>query len=573
MCGIAGIYGTGDIRAMTRSLAHRGPDDEGVYESGPVKLGARRLAVIDLASGHQPLSTADGKCWITYNGELFNYLELRQELEAAGHRFLTRSDTEVVVAAYQAWGAGCLDRFIGMFAFAIWDGGRLFLARDRFGEKPLYYCRQPQRFLFASEIKALLVEVDPEPCVDDRFPVMEAALEPDTLFRGIVALEPAHYLIFDGVDVVVRRYWSLPEGPLETRPPSDLVEELRALIADAVRLRMRSDVPVGLFLSGGLDSSLLAGLARPPKIFTCHLPYGSAFDESAYASVMAETLEAERHVVSVTAQDFERDYPKVIWHLEQPIATTSSIAEFALARLASRHVKVAIGGQGADEAFGGYVRYLLLVEERRLAEAPMLREYQPLARVLWGDDVFGLPADRYFQLIRRGVGADEAIRARVRSIFARKGSLVDHMGAADFALTFPSLITMNDRAAAAFGVENRTPFLDHRVVEFAFRLPMALKIDGWKTKAILRQVARGIVPDAIVDRPDKKGLGVPVGRWLTGELKDWARELSESLSRRGIELTPTANRGLFDRTLFTRVSLELWFRTFIDGRGKGPLSA
>jgi asparagine synthase (glutamine-hydrolysing) len=279
MCGIAGIYGTGDIRAMTRSLVHRGPDDEGFYESGPVKLGARRLAVIDLASGHQPLSTADGKYWITYNGELFNYLELRQELEAAGHRFLTRSDTEVVVAAYQAWGAACLDRFIGMFAFAIWDGGRLFLARDRFGEKPLYYCRQPQRFLFASEIKALLVEVDPEPRVDDRFPVMEAALEPDTLFRGIVALEPAHYLIFDGVDVVVRRYWSLPEGPLETRHPDELVEELRALIGDAVRLRMRSDVPVGLFLSGGLDSSLLAGLARPSKIFTCHLPYGSAFDE------------------------------------------------------------------------------------------------------------------------------------------------------------------------------------------------------------------------------------------------------------------------------------------------------
>jgi asparagine synthase (glutamine-hydrolysing) len=571
MCGIAGVYGDGDIRAMARTLTHRGPDDEGFHESGPMKLGARRLAVIDLETGHQPLCTADGTHWIAFNGEIFNYIELRTELEEKGYRFLTRSDTEVAVTAYRHWGPTCLDRFIGMFALAIWDGQRLFLARDRLGEKPLYYVRQGPRFLFASEIKALLTEVPPEAQIDDRFPVLEAALEPGTLFKGIYALEPGHYLIFDGSHVTVRRYWSLPEGPIDPRPDGELVEALLDLLRDAVRLRMRSDVPVGLFLSGGLDSSLLGALSRPARVFTCRLPYGEAYDEFTYAETMARALETEQHVVTVTAEEFKADYPRVLWHLEQPIGTTSSIAEFALARVASRHVKVALGGQGADEAFGGYVRYVLMTEEQRLAQAPLLKSYHPLARVLWGPEAFTRPADRYFRLIRRGLGSEE-VAHRVRAIFDRPGSLVDRMGAVDLAMTFPSLITMNDRAAAAFGVENRTPFLDHRVVEFAFRLRPEAKIDGFATKNILRKAARGIVPDRIVDRAEKKGLGVPVGRWLGEELRDWASDLAGSLARRGIDLHPSCDRGEFDRTLFSKISLELWLRTFIDGRGREPIS-
>ena len=571
MCGIAGAYGPADIRAMTATLTHRGPDDEGFYESGPIHFGARRLSIIDLSTGHQPLCTASGSHWITYNGELFNYLEIRAELEREGFQFNTTSDTEVVATAYQAWGERCLDRFIGMYAFAIWDGREIFLARDRLGEKPLYYWHKGGRFLFASEIKALLVEVAPEADFDDRFPVLEAMLEPDTLFRNIRALEPGCSLRFDGEKVTVKRYWSIPEGPLDSRNPAELRDELRALLADAVKLRLRSDVPVGLFLSGGLDSSLLAAMARPAKTFTCHLPYGPAYDELSYAKIMGDALGCEMHIATVTPDDFRKNFPKVIWHLEQPIATTSSIAEFALSQLARQHVKVAIGGQGSDEAFGGYVRYALLAEEDRLARLPLFREYHPLAKLLWGQEMFGPPADRYFRLIRRGTGSPAPLD-EVRRIFERSGSLVDRMGAVDFRMTFPSLITMNDRASSAFGVENRTPFLDHRVVEFAFRLPQTLKIDGQRTKILLRDVARGLVPDAIVDRPEKRGLGVPVGRWLANELKPWADELSASLEKRGIALTPAENRGEFDRTLFTRVSLELWFRTFIDGRGKGPIS-
>jgi len=557
---------------MTARLTHRGPDDEGFFSDGPVHFGARRLAIIDLNTGHQPLATADGTHWITYNGELFNYLEIREELGKLGYEFKTTSDTEVVVTAYKAWGARCLERFIGMFAFAIWDGRELFAARDRLGEQPLYYWHPGERLLFASEIKALLVEVAPEAALDDRFPVLETVLEPDTLFRGIKALEPGCHLTFDGRELKLARYWSIPEGPIDTRNPDELTEELKALLDDAVRLRLRSDVPVGLFLSGGLDSSLLAGLARPRKTFTCHLPYGSAYDEVAYARLMAESIDTELHVTTVGPEDFRRDFPKVIWHLEQPIATTSSIAEFALARLARQHVKVAIGGQGADEAFGGYVRYALMAEEERMGASALFKEYHPLARLLWGPQVFGPPADRYFRLLQRGPGS-EAPRLEARRIFERKGGLVDRMGAVDFRMTFPSLITMNDRAAAAFGVENRTPLLDHRLIEFAFRLPPELKIHGGQTKVLLRRASRGVVPDAIIDRPEKKGLGVPVGRWLRNELKDWADDLSKSLEGRGVRLASSEDRGEFDRTLFTKISLELWFRTFIDGRGAGPLDS
>ena len=570
MCGIAGAYGPADIRRMTEVLHHRGPDDEGFFSDGPVQFGARRLAIIDLTTGHQPLSTADGSHWITYNGELFNYVEIRNELASLGYQFKTTSDTEVVVTAYQAWGPQCLDRFIGMFAFAIWDGRQIFIARDRLGEKPVYYWTRGDRFLFASEIKGLLVEVPPEPILDDSFSVLESVLEPNTLFKGIKALEPGSYLVYDGQTTTVKRYWSIPEGPIDGRSAADLTSELRWLLEDAVRLRLRSDVPIGLFLSGGLDSSLLAALARPKKTFTCHLPYGPAYDESHYARLMSDAVGSEMHAATVGPADFRRDFSRVIWHLEQPIATTSSIAEFALARLASQHVKVAIGGQGADEAFGGYVRYALLAEEERIGASPLFREYHPLARLLWGPQVFGPLADRYFRLIQRGVGSDAPLQ-EVRRIFGRPGSLVDRMGAVDFKMTFPSLITMNDRAAAAFGVENRTPLLDHRLVEFAFRLPAELKLHGGQTKILLRQASRGLVPDAIIDRVEKKGLGVPVGRWLQNELKDWAGELSSSLERRGIELRAAHDRGEFDRTLFTRVSLELWFRTFIDNRGVGPV--
>lgn len=563
MCGIAGIWGEGDIRAMTDTLTHRGPDDHGYYEDGSLKLGIRRLNVIDLVTGHQPIHNEDSKIWIVYNGEIFNYRELRKELEPK-HAFYTKSDTEVIVHAYEEWGRDCLRRFIGMFAFALWDGTELFIARDRLGEKPLYYCRDGNRFLFASEIKALLTEVPAEPVVDEEYQVFEAPLLGNTMFRNIRSLEPGCFMVVRDGNPVITRYWDIEpfDGPARTE--SEYIEELRWLLQDSVRLRLRSDVPLGVFLSGGLDSSLIACLARPQKVFSCRFPLGERYDEFSYASLVAKTIGAEHFVIEPTAEDFRRDFPRVLYHLDHPIATPSSIAEFALARLAKPHVKVVLGGQGADEIFGGYVRYLLMLEEARLAAAPFLKNYVPLARYFWSERMFRDQCERYFELVKRGDDPSGRIFALFRGIFEKQRGLIDRMGYTDLKLTFPSLITMNDKAVAAVGLENRTPFLDHRIVEFAFRLPPDMKVRGYTTKYILRMAARGIVPDAVIDREDKKGLVVPVNRWFDNELGEWSRGLLDSFSKRNLPLNRGSSRGEYDRTRYAAVSLELWLRTCVD---------
>ncbi|MDD5556342.1 MAG: asparagine synthase (glutamine-hydrolyzing) [bacterium] len=565
MCGIAGIWGEGDIRAMTECLAHRGPDDHGYHEDGALKLGVRRLNVIDLVTGHQPIRNEDGTIWIVHNGEIFNYRELRKELEPK-HRFYTKTDTEVIVHAYEEWGRDCLARFIGMFAFAVWDGRELFIARDRLGEKPLYYCRHGRRFLFASEIKALLREVPAEPVIDEEYLVFETPLLGNTMFRDIRSLEPGCCMVVRDGEPAVSRYWEIEPFDGPRRREADYVEELRWLIGDSVRLRLRSDVPLGVFLSGGLDSSLIACLARPEKVFSCRFPLGDRYDEFSYAAMVARAIGAEHLVIEPTAEDFRRDFPRVLYHLDHPIATPSSIAEFALARLAKPHVKVVLGGQGADEIFGGYVRYLLMLEEARLAEAPILRSYLPLARHFWSERMFRDPCERYFDLVRRGDDPSGRILGLFRGIFERQRSLIDRMGYTDLKLTFPSLITMNDKAVAAVGLENRTPFLDHRIVEFAFRLPPEMKVRGFTTKHILREAARGIVPDAVIEREDKKGLVVPLNRWFDGELGEWCRELADSLARRGVAVPRGGGgRGEFDRSRYAAISLELWLRTFFGG--------
>ena len=563
MCGIAGIWGAGDVRAMTETLAHRGPDDHGYYEDGPLKLGIRRLNVIDLVTGHQPIHNEDSTIWIVYNGEIFNYKELRKELEPR-HTFCTKSDTEVIVHAYEEWGKDCLRRFIGMFAFALWDGKELFIARDRLGEKPLYYCRDGKRFLFASEIKALLKEVPAEPVVDEEYTVFEAPLFGNTMFKNIRSLEPGCFMVVrDGVPAITR-YWDIEPTDGPARKESEYVEELRWLLQDSVRLRLRSDVPLGVFLSGGLDSSLIACIARPQKVFSCRFALGEQYDEFDYARKVAEHIGAEHLVIEPTAEDFRRDFPQVIYHLDHPIATPSSIAEFALARLAKPHVKVVLGGQGADEIFGGYVRYLLMLEEARLAEVPILRSYIPLARYFWSEKMFRDHSERYFDLVKRGDDPSGKIFGLFRGIFEKQRSLIDRMGYTDLKLTFPSLITMNDKAVAAVGIENRTPFLDHRIVEFAFRLPPAMKVRGFITKYIVRQAARGIVPDAVIDRADKKGLVVPVNRWFDNELKEWSGELIDSLAKRNMSINRGGERGEFDRSRYAAVSLELWLQIFKD---------
>jgi asparagine synthase (glutamine-hydrolysing) len=567
MCGIAGLWGKGDVSDATEILYHRGPDASGLAALGPVSLGNRRLKVIDLKTGQQPMTNEDGSLTLVFNGMIFNYRELRKELEPK-HRFRSRSDTEVILHAYEEWGEKCLDRFIGMFAFALWDGKQLFLARDRMGEKPLYYTAGagPVRFAFASEIKSLLTLVDAEPDLGEEFGAFETSVGDRTLFRGIQTLPPGCWLRFDGRRVRTGRYWEIPSSDGPYLPEKQYVEKLRWLLEDAVRLRLRSDVPVGVFLSGGLDSSVIACLAKPDVVFSCRYPYGPRYDEFEHARTVARHVGAKQVVIQPTAEDFRRDYPRILWHLDQPIATASSIGEFSLAKIASRHVKVVLGGQGADECFGGYVRYLLMLAEEELGSREELQHYLPLARFFWNPGMFSDPARRYYQLIRRGGSGEEGLD-RVRDAFSRHTHLVDRIGRADIEISLPSLITMNDRAAAAWGLENRTPFLDHRIVELAFQIPPELKVRDSEQKVILRKVARGLVPDSVIDRKDKKGLIVPIQQWLEKELRGWARSQVASLRKRPLYRRipgEGASRGEFDRRLYTLLSLELWWRNVID---------
>ncbi|MDP8255460.1 MAG: asparagine synthase (glutamine-hydrolyzing) [Candidatus Alcyoniella australis] len=568
MCGIAGIWTTKDfppdqgpdVGPMTRILAHRGPDEEAIWREGPVQLGVRRLRVIDLVTGSQPMFNEDRSIVVVFNGEIYNFKQLRAELEA-DHEFRTNSDTEVIVHAYEQWGVDCLQHFNGMFAFALYDGQRLLVARDRIGEKPLYYSLRPEGLFLASEVKSLLTQFQSEPEIDEHFWTFDAAVGERSLFKGIKTLPPAHYLLFDGKRLEERRYWDLLDQGDPIKDEQQAVDELRWLLEDSVKLRMIADVPVGMFLSGGLDSALIACLSGPQLAYSCHFPLGEAFAEIEYARMVARHAKIELVEVTPTPDEMREMLPKIVWNLDMPIATASPLGEFSLARKARERVKVILGGQGADETFGGYVRYLLMNLEHEMSRAPQLSSYHDLARYFWSENTFRDPAHRYFELISRSSTGPGEPRELIERLFSNHTGIVDRMGYADLHVGLPSLLQMNDRAASAYGLENRCPFLDHRIVEFGFRLPNQMKIDGFSTKVLLRKVARGIVPDPVIDRKDKKGLVVPFHRWLTGELSVWARELIESLHAR-IEPGGREQRGQFDRHSYTLVCLELWFRNF-----------
>ena len=527
----------------------------------------RRLAVIDIEGGAQPLSNEDGTIHAVFNGLIFNYKELRNDLESR-HDFKTRTDTETIIHAYEEYGDTFPEKLNGMFAIAIWDGGRLILTRDRIGEKPLYWYHKGERFLFASEIKSILTQIEAEPVFPESYFSLESSVNDETLFKGVKSLEPGSTLVFDGEKIVKNRYWRLEsEDPDTGKPDSYFVKRLRELIEDSVRLRMRSDVEVGLFLSGGLDSSLIACLARPQHVFSCRFPMGERFDELHFAREVADRIDSRMHVISPEPSDFRNSFSDILWHLDQPIATPSSIAEFLLARSAAQFVKVVLGGQGADEAFGGYVRYLFMTIENDLAAVPQLASYRPMARFFWSPSIFDKPATRYAQMLHRGGGEPPGwLIALVEDRFSRGKNLVDSMGICDIDLTLPSLLTMNDRAAAAVGLENRCPFLDHRILEFAFRLPARLKIRDYAGKHILRLAAKGIVPDSIIERTDKMGLVVPVAGWLADELRPWAdAEISKLGKLRKNFSAGDSNRGVFDRSRYHALSTALWLNRFVPG--------
>ena len=625
MCGITGIINLDGqpvdadaLRTMAAVLRHRGPDDEGMLIEGPVGLYHLRLSIIDLATGHQPMTA--GPATIVYNGEIYNYLELRAELEALGRTFLTSSDTEVILHSYLQWGPGCVRRFNGMFAFLLYDRARreVLAARDHFGIKPLYLYRKGSRLLFASEIKALLQS----PAVPSRvdcvalrdYLTFQFVLGSQTLFEGIQKLAPAHYQVISLDSGATRtvRYWE-PSFAVDTaKSKTAFIEELRHLLEDAIRLQMRSDVPVGAYLSGGMDSSLVTILASRHvsggvKSFTGAFREGPEFDETGYAREVAGHSGSQLFEVYPTPQDFMDLMPRLIYHMDEPVAGPGLFPQYMVTRRGAREVKVLLGGQGGDEVFGGYARYVVAYLEQALKGAifenneegehivslhsilpnlPYLRAYTPMMEQFWRQGLFAPMDQRYFRLLDRLAGAvglftedfrrsfrQDEIFQRFQQVFNRPGteSYYNRMTNFDMETNLPALLHVEDRVSMANSVESRVPLLDRRIVDLISSAPPALKFQGGEMKHILKQSVRDLIPPRIMERKDKMGFPVPLHLWSKGACREFFRDhlLDDRARQRGI-FDPAEVEKLmvyerpFSRRLWGMLCLELWHREFID---------
>jgi asparagine synthase (glutamine-hydrolysing) len=628
MCGIAGRINylserpvsASLVGAMTNMLGHRGPDGSDVWVNGFAGLGHRRLAVIDLSpAGAQPMSTADGELWLTFNGEIYNFLELKHELEGRGHRFRSHTDSEVILYAYREFGVDCLQRLRGMFAFASWDAPRrrLFAARDRLGKKPLVYWTDRDGLAFASEPKAFLADPsfapEPDAAALSAYLTYQYVPAPLSAFAGVKKLAPAHYLLVEDGRLTTARYWKLRYQPKREIGEREAIEEVRSRLREAVKLRLISDVPLGAFLSGGIDSgsivALMAELGSGPVN-----TFSIGFEEKEHDELPAARLVAERygtrHREFIVRPDAVQIIPKLVWHYNEPFADSSAIPTFMLSELTRRHVTVALNGDGGDESFAGYERYRLNMLAHRYDRIPLglRRRVGRLASVVpvpGGPRALPARGKRFLQTL-----GDTRERRYVRWIShfdtALKSELCTpeflHAGGPDpsamqletYAVSdapdfidatldvdvnhyLPDdLLVKVDIATMAYGLEARSPFLDHPLVEFAATLPSRLKLRGAHKKYILKEAVKPLLPQAIIDRP-KMGFGVPLAAWFRNELKELAGDVlaSESLRARGYFRPPVVRRLLDEHfrgarswhpQLWNLLMLELWHRAFVDRR-------
>lgn len=609
MCGIVGIFrqGNHDDSGVTNQalgvLAHRGPDDRGVWwtkrhDDTPfsLSLGHVRLAILDLsANGHQPMVAADGLT-IVFNGEIYNFIELRAELTAQGHEFHTDTDTEVVLAAYRQWGESCVEHFIGMWALAIWTGSRLFLSRDRLGKKPLYYHHDPTRgvLAFASEIKALrcLPGVPWEPDEETVFRFLAfAEMEHGgaTFFRDIREFPAAGLAHCDDPHqpLEVHRFWTLSCQEQDIAEP-EAIRTTTELLHDSLRLRLRSDAPLGLSLSGGLDSTLLLALLNEagtrPAVFSAGYEE-PGYSESHYIRIATEQLACNPHATLSSVDLFRQDFQKLIYHLDQPCKLPGPYSQWRVVDLASRHVKVLLDGQGVDELAGGYL-YFLPLSWRESPWLERLRQAPDLALTLWGNrhmlQQYSLPLiwERVRGRATRGLPkhlchdwATSYSGLRPRWESPSETDLNAALRSAVLETSLPALLRYGDRVTMAFGVENRSPFLDHRLLDFVAALPIHYKIRGGTTKWIFRAVAKGRVPEAIQRRRMKMGFPTPVGVWLRGELLgdargwladyetlDWFRRWIDTAAVRRLLDDHAAGRGEHQALLWRVLSLGAWLK-------------
>jgi asparagine synthase (glutamine-hydrolysing) len=623
MCGITGIFCFDGapvdrqiLEAMTSAIAHRGPDGTGLFIDRGMGLGHRRLSIIDLDGGAQPLSNEDGSLTVVFNGEIYNYLELREDLIAKGHKFRTASDTEVIVHSYDEWGTGCVNRFNGMFAFALWDRNRreIFIARDHLGIKPLYHTRIGNAIYFASEIKALLAHPSCERRVDlnalaELF-TLRYVPSPKTLFAGISKLPPAHSAVIRETGVEFERYWNKLPNVTTGRSEEDAIEEYRGLLQDAVRLQMRSDVPVGLFLSSGIDSGVLLALMSEYSqaavhTFTIGFEGGAQSNETQDARGLAARFGSDHSELIIGAEDYRKYYERYLWDLEEPVGNESAVAFYFVSLLASRKVKVALTGQGADELWAGYGRHQGAKSSALYARLPRALTagiIQPLVKRFSKNETLRRAAvslndpdvlTRFVkiysfysqemkqhlfrpwlceQISTNGVEARRALQGLQRDV-----SSLDPLTQIlylDTRTNLPDdLLMVGDKTSMANSIETRVPLLDYRIVEFAESLPPEMRLQRSQAKYLHKKAVEKWLPEDVVNRP-KKGFSNPVDKWLRDAMSKYVQEclLTERSACMQYFNPDYIHRLLSDhaggrqnymRHIYLLISFELWHQRFI----------
>ncbi len=625
MCGIVGIYDrTGApvngrlLKEMADKIHHRGPDDEGMFLDNSIGLYHKRLSIIDLATGHQPM--IDDDYVIVFNGEIYNYIELREELISKGHSFKTSSDTEVILKVYRAYGEAGISMLNGMFAFLLYDQRKkqLIAARDHFGIKPLYFYQDDRKTVFASEIKAILE--DPEIVAElnqdalNQYITFQFVLQEQTLFQNIKKLLPGQYMVIDLDSQQTRfeKYWE-PNFKIDHHHTMEyFVYQLQELLEDTIKMQLRSDVPLGTYLSGGMDSSLVSVIAsrhlpHQLKTFTGAFEEGRQFDESQYAEIVANFCKAEMHKVFPNERQFIDLLPKLIYHMDEPAVGPGLFPQYMVSKLASENVKVVLGGQGGDEIFGGYTRYVIAYLEQVLKGAifetndegehivslesiipnlSYLKQYVPMMKNFWKKEVFEPMDRRYFHLIDRSESTLSIFTPAFQQQFCKEGifgrfqksfnhpdtlSYFNKMTHFDMLSSLPGLLQVEDRVSMAVSIESRVPLLDRRIVDLVCSMPVSMKFKGGQMKYVLKKATKSILPKQIFERKDKMGFPVPLHIWAKNGASGFIRDvlLSKQCRERGIFDTDHLEKLIqseraFGRALWGALSLELWFQQFID---------
>lgn len=626
MCGIVGLWSESNlnneevVRKMMSSIKHRGPDDEGLYSPNHnITFGHVRLSIIDIYNGKQPMHSFDSKYTIIFNGEIYNYIELKQSLIQKGIKFRTGSDTEVILAMYQEYGEKMLKYLNGMFAFCIYnkEDESLFIARDHFGIKPLYYTQKNGLFVFASEIKALLTLKQIKAEIDEKslheYLTFQMVLKKHSLFKNIYKLEPGNFIIVkNGVIKKKEKYWSIDFTINSEKTEEQFSDELKSLLDRSLSIQMRSDVPVGTYLSGGLDSSAVTILAskyshNQIKTFTGAFKESEEFDETKFAKIVAKAAHADQNIIYPNHSDFLNHFEKIIYMMDEPCAGPGVFSQYMVSKLASEHVKVILGGQGGDEVFGGYVRYAIAYLEQCLKGAifetqeegkhivtlnsiinnlPSLKKYVPLLKKQFSSGLFESMDKRYFQMINRSTNLkgiytsqlleskdDNFLMAKFSKIFNSTETLsyFNKMTHFDMETLLPSLLHVEDRVSMSFSIESRVPLLDKKIVELAATMPPNMKFAGGKIKSMLVKSLKNTLPKEILNRKDKMGFPTPLNNWLAGPLKEYTLDTlkSQAARNRGFYKIDEIEKSIleekkFSRNLWGALNLEVWAKTFID---------